>query len=52
MAPFRVENESRQIGKVHMPETFHKRQRSRAGPQIKRTEDDREPFVDVRRCIR
>ena len=39
--PIWVENESRQIGKVHMPETFHKRQRSAPVLEIERTEDDR-----------
>ena len=36
-----MENESLQIGKVHMPETFHKRQRSAPVLEIERTEDDR-----------
>ena len=39
--PIWVENESRQIGKVHMPETFHKRQRSAPVLEIERTEEDR-----------
>ena len=39
--PIWVENESRQIGKVHMPETFHKWQRSAPVLEIERSEDDR-----------
>ena len=39
--PIWVENESRQIGKVHMPETFHKRQRSAPVLEIERSEEDR-----------
>jgi tRNA 2-selenouridine synthase len=36
-----VENESRQIGKVYMPEMFHKRLKQAPVMEIERTEDDR-----------
>ena len=39
--PIWVENESRQIGNVHMPEGFHKRQRSAPTLEIERLDEDR-----------
>ena len=39
--PIWVENESRQIGRVHVPETFHKHLRVAPVVEIERTEEDR-----------
>ena len=39
--PIWVENESRQIGRVHVPETFHKHLRQSPVLELERTEDDR-----------
>lgn len=39
--PIWVENESRQIGRVHVPETFHKHLRRAPVFELERTEDDR-----------
>jgi len=39
--PIWVENESRQIGRVHLPESFHKHLRQAPVLELERTDDDR-----------
>ena len=39
--PIWVENESRQIGRIHVPEMFHKRLRDAPVLELERTEEDR-----------
>jgi tRNA 2-selenouridine synthase len=41
LQPIWVENESRQIGRVHVPETFHKHLRQAPVLELERTGDDR-----------